>query len=203
MTSTADDSHQIQMRRVNREGESGQAQAAGHLGYRVTESKNSSACCCEGALALLSIIVFILTLPFSLFFTIKVVQEYERAVIFRLGRLSAGGAKGPGMFFILPCMDRFTCIDLRTKSWDVPPQEILTRDSVTVAVDAVIYYRVIDACVAITNIEDYQRSTQLLAATTLRTVLGTKTLAEILSDRENISQMLGQMLDDATGLINL
>ena len=72
----------------------------------------------------------------------KIVQEYERAVIFRLGRLRSGGAKGPGLFFILPCIDTYRCVDLRTGAFDVPPQEILTRDSVTVSVDAVVYYQV-------------------------------------------------------------
>ena len=72
----------------------------------------------------------------------KVVQEYERAVIFRLGRLRSGGAKGPGLFFVLPCIDTYKCVDLRTGAFDVPPQEILTRDSVTVSVDAVVYYQV-------------------------------------------------------------
>ena len=81
----------------------------------------------------------ICVVPTELF---KIVQEYERAVIFRLGRLRSGGAKGPGLFFILPCIDTYRCVDLRTGAFDVPPQEILTRDSVTVSVDAVVYYQV-------------------------------------------------------------
>ncbi|CAG5115501.1 unnamed protein product, partial [Candidula unifasciata] len=125
-----------------------------------------------------------------------VVQEYERAVIFRLGRLVSGGAKGPGLFFIIPCMDSYTKVDLRTVSFDVPPQEVLTRDSVTVAVDAVVYYRVQNATMSITNVEDSNRSTRLLAATTLRNVLGTKNLSEILSDRENISHVMQSNLDE-------
>ncbi|RUS78145.1 hypothetical protein EGW08_014093, partial [Elysia chlorotica] len=128
----------------------------------------------------------------------QVVQEYERAVIFRLGRLLSGGAKGPGLFFIIPCMDSYTKVDLRTVSFDVPPQEVLTRDSVTVAVDAVVYYRVQNATMSITNVEDANRSTRLLAATTLRNVLGTKNLSEILSDRENISHVMQSALDEAT-----
>ncbi|XP_067661989.1 mechanosensory protein 2-like isoform X4 [Haliotis asinina] len=128
----------------------------------------------------------------------KVVQEYERAVIFRLGRLVSGGAKGPGLFFIIPCMDSYTKVDLRTVSFDVPPQEVLTRDSVTVAVDAVVYYRVQNATMSITNVEDSNRSTRLLAATTLRNVLGTKNLSEILSERESISHLMQSSLDEAT-----
>jgi erythrocyte band 7 integral membrane protein len=146
----------------------------------------------------LSLLFIIVTFPLSLCFCIKVVQEYERAVIFRLGRLVSGGAKGPGLFFIIPCMDSYTKVDLRTVSFDVPPQEVLTRDSVTVAVDAVVYYRVQNATMSITNVEDSNRSTRLLAATTLRNVLGTKNLSEILSDRENISHVMQAALDDAT-----
>ena len=128
----------------------------------------------------------------------QVVQEYERAVIFRLGRVTKGGARGPGIFFIIPCIDSYTKVDLRTVSFDVPPQEILSRDSVTVAVDAVVYYRIQNATIAITNVEDYGRSTRLLAATTLRNVLGTKNLSELLSERDAISHTIQSILDEAT-----
>jgi len=127
-----------------------------------------------------------------------VVQEYERAVVFRLGRLRSGGAKGPGLFFVMPCVDSYKKVDLRTVSFDVPPQEVLSRDSVTVSVDAVVYYRVSNPTMATNNIEDYSHSTRLLAATTLRNVLGTKNLAEILSERETISQVMQNALDEAT-----
>lgn len=126
------------------------------------------------------------------------VQEYERAVIFRLGRVTRGGARGPGIFFVIPCIDSYTKVDLRTVSFDVPPQEILSRDSVTVAVDAVVYYRISNATIAITNVEDYGRSTRLLAATTLRNVLGTKNLSEVLSERDVISHTIQSILDEAT-----
>ena len=119
-------------------------------------------------LAMLSLLVVLVTLPISLCLCIKVVQEYERAVIFRLGRLRGGGAKGPGIFFVIPCIDSYKRVDLRTVSFDVPPQEILTRDSVTVSVDAVVYYQVSNPLAAICNNDDYNRSTRLLAATTLR-----------------------------------
>ncbi|GFR79336.1 erythrocyte band 7 integral membrane protein [Elysia marginata] len=154
------------------------------------EHEGGSIGCCGYILWALSMLLIICTFPFSLCLCIKVVQEYERAVIFRLGRLLSGGAKGPGLFFIIPCMDSYTKVDLRTVSFDVPPQEVLTRDSVTVAVDAVVYYRVQNATMSITNVEDANRSTRLLAATTLRNVLGTKNLSEILSDRENISHVM-------------
>lgn len=147
----------------------------------------------------LSFIVVICTLPLSLFFCFKVVKEYERAVIFRLGRLSKGGARGPGLFFILPCTDNYCNVDLRTVSFNVPPQEVLSKDSVTVSVDAVVYYRVSNATIAISNVADFDTSTRLLAATTLRTVLGTKILSEILSEREQISHIMQASLDEATG----
>ena len=152
---------------------------------------------CDCLLKACSLLVFIVTLPFSLLCTLKVVQEYERAVIFRIGRVD-GGPRGPGIFFVYPCIDKIRVIDLRTRTYDVPPQEILTKDSVTVTVDAVLYYRISDAIVASTKVENADRSSHLLAATTLRTVLGTKSLAEILSDREHIGQQLSLMIDEAT-----
>ncbi|EDO43325.1 predicted protein, partial [Nematostella vectensis] len=146
--------------------------------------------CCDYIITGLSILLFVLTFPIAVFFCIKIVQEYERAVIFRLGRLLEGGAKGPGMFFILPCIDSYQKVDLRTVSFDVPPQEILTKDSVTVAVDAVVYFRIANATMSITNVENANRSTRLLAQTTLRNILGTKSLSEILSERDNISHTM-------------
>jgi len=154
--------------------------------------------CCKYLLYFLSGFLILITFPFSMFICIKVVTEYERAVIFRLGRLLPGGAKGPGLFFIMPCMDEYRKIDLRTVTYNVPPQEVLSRDSVTVAVDAVVYYRIKNPTISVTNVEDVKLSTNLLAQTTLRTVLGTKTLSEILSDRENISHAMQVSLDDAT-----
>ncbi|XP_059094479.1 band 7 protein AGAP004871-like isoform X4 [Tigriopus californicus] len=149
-------------------------------------------------LTALSVLLIIVTMPFSLCLCIKVVTEYERAVIFRLGRLRKGGSKGPGIFTVIPCIDTYKCVDLRTVSFDVPPQEILSRDSVTVSVDAVVYFNVIDAEQALCSIDDFSHSTRLLAATTLRNVLGTKNLAEILSERETISHIMQSSLDEAT-----
>ncbi|CAD5228848.1 unnamed protein product [Bursaphelenchus okinawaensis] len=150
------------------------------------------------ALTFISYVLCIITLPISACFCIKVVQEYERAVIFRLGRLLPGGARGPGIFFVCPCIDTYRKVDLRVLSFGVPPQEILSKDSVTVAVDVVVYFRVSDATISVTNIEDSSQSTKLLAQTTLRNVLGTKTLAEMLSDREMISLQMQATLDEAT-----
>ncbi|XP_071097573.1 band 7 protein AGAP004871-like isoform X3 [Haliotis cracherodii] len=178
--------------RVGPEGPTGYS-----MSHQAAEDGGSIGCC-GYVLYFLSLIAIVCTFPFSLCLCMKVVQEYERAVIFRLGRLVSGGAKGPGLFFIIPCMDSYTKVDLRTVSFDVPPQEVLTRDSVTVAVDAVVYYRVQNATMSITNVEDSNRSTRLLAATTLRNVLGTKNLSEILSERESISHLMQSSLDEAT-----
>ncbi|CEF69434.1 Band 7 protein family and Stomatin family-containing protein [Strongyloides ratti] len=153
---------------------------------------------CGWILAGFAVVIVFLTMPLSLFFCIKVVQEYERAVIFRLGRLLPGGPKGPGLFIVIPCIDSYKKVDLRVVSFDVPPQEILTKDSVTVAVDAVVYSRISNSTISVTNVEDATRSTKLLAQTTLRNILGTKTLAEILSDRDTISLQMQNMLDEAT-----
>ncbi|XP_017796421.1 PREDICTED: band 7 protein AGAP004871-like [Habropoda laboriosa] len=197
-----------------------------------------------------SFLLVLVTLPFSLCFTFKVVQEYERAVVFRMGRLK-GGAYGPGKhraisflfipkravsrrpddncprlcvhedegctilkrldggkqgvrcfvtgtFFVMPCVDYCVRVDLRTVSFDVPPQEVLTKDSVTVSVDAVVYYRIKEPLNAVVKIANYSHSTRLLAASTLRTVLGTRNLAEILSERETISHTMQTSLDEAT-----
>lgn len=153
---------------------------------------------CGYLLTAASILLIVCTFPLSMFYCIKVVQEYERAVIFRLGRLLKGGAKGPGIFFIIPCIDTYRKVDLRTMSFDVPPQEILSKDSVTVAVDAVVYYRVNNATIAIANVEDYGNSTRLLAATTLRNILGTRNLSEMLVERDSISHTVMAILDEAT-----
>jgi len=163
--------------------------------YEETEQKFS---CCALLLTVLSYFLVLCTFPISLCFALRIVQEYERAVIFRLGRLLPGGAKGPGLFFVLPFIDSYKKVDLRTVSFDVPPQEILSKDSVTVAVDAVVYFRIYDATMSITNVENANHSTRLLAQTTLRNTLGTKNLTEILSERENISHMMQSSLDEAT-----
>ncbi|KAK3106403.1 hypothetical protein FSP39_019293, partial [Pinctada imbricata] len=153
--------------------------------------------CCGYILWFMSFLIVLLFFPFSLCMAIKVVAEYERAVIFRLGRV-VGGAKGPGLFFLWPCIDDMKKVDLRTIAFDVPPQEILTKDSVTVAVDAVVYFRVFDPIMSVCNVDDAFRSGQLLAATTLRNVLGTKLMSELLTERDSIAASMQQQLDVAT-----
>ncbi|XP_032426245.1 erythrocyte band 7 integral membrane protein-like [Xiphophorus hellerii] len=146
----------------------------------------------------LSLLLVLVTFPLSIWMCFKIVQEYERAIIFRLGRIVKGGDKGPGLFFIVPCTDIFINVDMRTIIFDIPPQEVLTKDSVTVCVDGVVYYRVQNATLAVANITNADAATRLLAQTTLRNVLGTKNLAEILSDREEIARSMQATLDDAT-----
>ncbi|KAF5406322.1 Mechanosensory protein 2 [Paragonimus heterotremus] len=151
-------------------------------------------------LAALSIFLIVITFPFSLIYCIRIVAEYERAVVLRMGNLipKGRGTKGPGLFFILPCIDSVRKVDLRTVTFAIPPQELLTRDSVTVSVDAVVYYRVLNPVASVLNIEDATRSTRLLAQTTIRNVLGTKDLAQILMDRDEISTAMQSSLDTTT-----
>ena len=135
---------------------------------------------------------FIFLFPFF----IRVVAEYERGVIFRLGRLV--GAKGPGLFILLPFVDRMVKVDLRTVTLDVPAQEVITRDNVTLKVNAVIYFRVVEPNAAVVNIFDYVRATSQIAQTTLRSVLGQSELDELLGQREQINQRLQVIIDEQT-----
>ncbi len=127
---------------------------------------------------------------------VKVVQEYERGVIFRLGRLV--GAKGPGLFLIIPFIDRMVKIDLRTVTLDIPSQEAITRDNVTVRVNAVCYFRVVDPEAAVVRVENYLVATLQIAQTTMRSVLGQSELDELLSKREEINQRLQEIIDEQT-----
>ncbi|GMT32800.1 hypothetical protein PFISCL1PPCAC_24097, partial [Pristionchus fissidentatus] len=162
------------------------------------ESYDTKIGVCGWFLTILSWLMMLSTFPFSMIFCIKVVQEYERAVVFRLGRLIGGGAKGPGIFFVLPCIESYNKVDLRTVSFNVPPQEILTKDSVTTSVDAVVYYRVSNATVSVANVENAHHSTRLLAQTTLRNMLGTRDLSDILQDRDSLAISMQAVLDEAT-----
>jgi len=173
-------------------------QPTGDYNAESDQGSERSIGCCGWFLTVISCIIVLATFPFSLLACLKIVQEYERAVIFRVGRLVSDGARGPGIFFILPCIDNYIKVDLRVISFDVPPQEILTRDSVTITVDAVTYFRISNPVASVCNVEDAQRSTKLLAQTTLRNELGTKNLSEVLLERENISHSIQHILDVAT-----
>lgn len=138
---------------------------------------------------------YIVAIPLF-FLAVKIVQEYERGVIFRLGRLV--GARGPGLFFILPFVERMVKVDLRVVTMDVPRQDVITKDNVTVKVDAVVYFRVMNPEDAIVRVMDYIRATSLVCQTTLRSVLGQSDLDELLSRREEVNQRLQQIIDEAT-----
>ena len=139
------------------------------------------------------LVVFILILAAS---AIKILREYERGVIFRLGRLI--GAKGPGIIFIIPGIDKLLRISLRTVTMDIPPQDVITRDNVSIKVNAVVYFRVIDPNRAVVEVENYLYATSQLAQTTLRSVVGQMELDELLAQREKINVQLQDILDKHT-----
>uniref|UniRef100_A0A3B1KDA1 Zgc:112408 n=1 Tax=Astyanax mexicanus TaxID=7994 RepID=A0A3B1KDA1_ASTMX len=165
--------------------------------FQSDEGQQKSSGFCGILLTALSFLLILATFPISVWSCMKIVKEYERAVIFRLGRL-LGGAKGPGIFWILPCVDTFRKVDLRTVSFNIPPQEVLTKDSVTIMVDGVVYYRVFNPTVSITKVEDANMATQMLAQTTLRNMLGTKSLADILRDREEMAEQMEEVIYSAS-----
>lgn len=151
----------------------------------------------EALLGLIPCFIFIgVILLIFLASSVRVVQEYERGVIFRLGRFA--GAKGPGLFFIVPFIDRMIKVDLRVVTLDVPAQEAISRDNVTIKVNAVVYFRVLDPGKAIIQVEDYRRATWQIAQTTLRNVIGQSELDELLAHREKINEQLQQIIDDQT-----
>lgn len=139
------------------------------------------------------VIFFIL---FVLLNAIRVLREYERGVIFRLGRMV--GVKGPGLILLIPLIDRMTKVSLRTVTMDVPPQDIITQDNVTVRVNAVVYFAVMDPAKAIVNIEDFIYATSMISQTTLRSVLGQVELDDLLSNRDTINHKLQAIIDDQT-----
>src|SRR5215469_14438217 len=138
------------------------------------------------------IILAIIILPQA----IRILREYERGVIFRLGKLL--GAKGPGLIFLIPIVDRMVRMDLRVVTIDVPRQEVMTRDNVPVSVDAVLYFRVIDPQAAVVKVENFLKATSLIAQTTLRSVLGQAELDELLSQRDKINLTLQEIIDRQT-----
>jgi regulator of protease activity HflC (stomatin/prohibitin superfamily) len=146
-----------------------------------------------GASPFVFLIIFLLILAAS---AVKVLREYERGVIFRLGRLI--GAKGPGLFFIIPGIDKMLRISLRLVTMDIPPQDVITRDNVSIKVNAVVYFRVMDPNKAVVEVENYLYATSQLAQTTLRSVVGQAELDELLSQREKINMTLQDILDKHT-----
>lgn len=151
----------------------------------------------EGLIANLPVyIVVVLLLLWILRASIRIVKEYERGVIFRLGRVT--GVKGPGLFFLIPIVDQMTLVDLRVVTLDVPTQEAITKDNVTVKVNAVCYFRVLEPEAAVVNVANYLVATQQIAQTTLRSVLGQSELDELLAERDQINHQLQQIIDEQT-----
>lgn len=143
------------------------------------------------------IVIFVLAmiiLPQAL----RILREYERGVIFRLGKLHRRGAKGPGLIFLIPIVDRMVRMDLRVVTIDVAKQEVMTRDNVPVTVDAVVYFRVVDPVAAVIKVENFWKATALIAQTTLRSVLGQAELDDLLSHRDKINQTLQEIIDKQT-----
>ena len=146
-------------------------------------------------LIILAIVIFLLVI--FAFSAIKVAREYERGIIFRLGRLLPQ-PKGPGLFLLIPVVDRMVKVDLRTITLSIPPQEVITKDNVPVRVNAVAYFRIVEPKAAIVQVENFMNATSQIAQTTLRSVLGQHVLDELLSEREKINAILQEIIDEAT-----
>jgi regulator of protease activity HflC (stomatin/prohibitin superfamily) len=149
----------------------------------------------NAALFIAAALLFLLVL--FLFSAIKVAREYERGIIFRLGRLLPE-PKGPGLFILIPVVDRMVKVDLRTITLNIPPQEVITKDNVPVRVNAVAYFRIVEPKAAIVQIENFMVATSQIAQTTLRSVLGQHVLDELLAEREKINSILQTIIDEAT-----
>jgi len=147
--------------------------------------------------ALVAIAVVVVIVLLLLFASIKIAREYERGVVFRLGRLLTP-PRGPGLFFLIPIVDKMVKVDLRTVTLNVPPQEVITKDNVPVRVNAVAYFRIVEPMAAIVQVENYLNATSQIAQTTLRAVLGQHQLDELLAERDKINAILQQIIDEAT-----
>ncbi|KAG8436788.1 hypothetical protein GDO86_007752 [Hymenochirus boettgeri] len=153
---------------------------------------------CEVLLIFCCLLLIVLTLPLSIWFCVKVVREYERAVIFRLGRMLSGRARGPGLFFYLPCLDKCHKVDFRLKTLEVPFHQIVTKDLVTLEIDIVCYYRLENACLFLTSVSSISTAFQLLVQTTTKRILAHRDFLDILLERKSIGEELKVSLDAAT-----
>jgi regulator of protease activity HflC (stomatin/prohibitin superfamily) len=149
------------------------------------------------AVAGIAIVAVLVILLLVLFAAVKIAREYERGVIFRLGRLLPN-PKGPGIFLLIPVVDRMVRVDLRTVTLNVPPQEVITKDNVPVRVNAVAYFRIVEPNAAIVQVENYMAATSQISQTTLRSILGQHVLDELLSERDKLNSMLQEQIDDQT-----
>ena len=147
--------------------------------------------------AVIAVIAVVILVVLFLFAAVKVAREYERGIIFRLGRLLPE-PKGPGLFLLIPIVDRMVKVDLRTIALNIPPQEVITKDNVPVRVNAVAYFRIVEPKAAIVQVENFMVATSQIAQTTLRSVLGQHQLDELLSEREKINSILQGIIDEAT-----
>ncbi|MEW6637782.1 MAG: slipin family protein [Actinomycetota bacterium] len=148
-------------------------------------------------MATVALVIVLIFAAFVALSAIKIVKEYERGVIFRLGRVR-GGPKGPGLFVLIPFVDNMVKVDLRTVTMDVPPQDIITRDNVPARVNAVVYFRVVDPNRSVIEVENHVLATSQISQTTLRSVLGQKDLDDLLTNREEINNELQRIIDDQT-----
>ncbi len=147
--------------------------------------------------AIIGLVVVVLLLLFFLTSAVKVAREYERGVVFRLGRL-LDPPKGPGLFILIPIVDRMVKVDLRTITLNIPPQEVITKDNVPARVNAVAYFRIVDPQASVVAVENFMAATSQIAQTTLRSVLGQHLLDELLSERDKINSILQEIIDEAT-----
>ncbi|KFV15210.1 Podocin, partial [Tauraco erythrolophus] len=154
---------------------------------------------CEWLLTILSFLFVIMTFPISVWFCMKVVREYERAIVFRLGHLLPGRARGPGLFFCLPCLDTYHKVDLRVKTLEIPFHQVVTKDMVTLEIDAVCYYRLENASLLLTTLTSTSSAIQLLVQTTTKRLLAHRAFSELLLERKSISQEIKVALDAVTG----
>ncbi|KGL78128.1 Podocin, partial [Tinamus guttatus] len=154
---------------------------------------------CEWLLTILSFLFIVMTFPISVWFCMKVVREYERAIVFRLGHLLPGRARGPGLFFFLPCLDTYHKVDLRLKTLEIPFHQVVTKDMVTLEIDAVCYYRLENASLLLTTLSSISTAIQLLVQTTTKRLLAHRAFSELLLDRKSIGQEIKVALDAVTG----
>nr|KAF6413845.1 NPHS2 stomatin family member, podocin [Molossus molossus] len=151
-------------------------------------TKSSGLGACEWLLVLTSLLLIIVTFPFSVWFCIKIVQEYERVILFRLGHLLPGRAKGPGLFFFLPCLDTYHKVDLRLQTLEIPFHEVVTKDMFIMEIDAICYYRIENASLLLSSLARVSKALQSLVQNTMKRLLAHRSLTEILLDRKSIAQ---------------
>uniref|UniRef100_U3IXA8 Podocin n=1 Tax=Anas platyrhynchos platyrhynchos TaxID=8840 RepID=U3IXA8_ANAPP len=158
---------------------------------------------CEWLLTILSFLFIVMTFPISVWFCMKVVREYERAIVFRLGRLLPGRARGPGLFFFLPCLDTYHKVDLRLKTLEIPFHQVVTKDMVTLEIDAVCYYRLENASLLLTTLTGVSSAIQLLVQTTTKRLLAHRAFSELLLERKSISQEIKVLQQGGEGRARL